>query len=141
MQIITNVTVEVKEGKGRKTLAPGKHNLAEAIAKELIDGGHAVTVDGDNTNTAPAGNKGKAPSKPATTDPAGGHGGAGGSGEGGSQFDAAAFLEATIPDIASKLPGLSAEQLDALAAAEQEREKPRVGVIEAIAEAKQGLAQ
>lgn len=124
MKVITNVTIEVKGEKGRQTLAPGEHNLSDAIAKELIDGGYAQ-VPGKNAPAAAS------TSTPPQADPNGNKG----------DFDVA-LLEGTVPDISAALQAgeFTAEHLDALAAAEQEREKPRVGVIEAIAEAKEALA-
>lgn len=126
MKVITNVTIEVKGEKGRQTLAPGEHNLSDSIAKELIDCGYAQ-VPGNNAPAAAAAST----STPPPADPNGS--------KGGQQFDVS-LLDGTIPDITEKLGGLPAEHLDALAAAEQEREKPRVGVIEAIAQAKEALA-
>lgn len=125
MKVITNVTIEVKGEKGVQKLPPGEHNLSDAIAKELIEGGHAQ-VPGKNAPAAAVTSTTQPP-----VDPNGS--------KGGQQFDVS-LLDGTIPDITEKLGGLPAEHLDALAAAEQEREKPRVGVIEAIAQAKEALA-
>jgi hypothetical protein len=43
MKIVTSVTVRVKGKDGHEYLAPGEHDLADAIAKELIEKGHAKT--------------------------------------------------------------------------------------------------
>lgn len=122
MKVITNVTIEVKIGQGRKTLAPGEHNLEADIANELIDGGYAEKVGKSEKG---------ADSNPPPADPNGG--------KGGSQFDTSA-LEGTIPEIVAVLGGLSADHLDALAAAEAASEKPRAGVLNAIEQEKAALA-
>lgn len=123
MKVTTTITVDFKDDKGRRNLAPGEHNLPDAIAKELIDRGFAQAAG----KSAPAAASTPAANPPPPPPPA--------------QFDTA-LLEGTVPDISAALQAgkFNAEHLDALAAAEQEREKPRVGVIEAIAEAKEALA-
>lgn len=64
--------------------------------------------------------------------------GAGDPGETGSQipgttFDAEAIITGTVAQVTSRLDGLTPEQLAAVKAAESDREKARVGVLEAIA--------
>jgi len=126
MKVTTTVTVDFKDEKGRRNLAPGEHSLPDAIAKELIDRGFAQAA-GKGAPAAAAAST----STPPPADPNGSKG----------DFDVA-LLEGTVPDISAALQAgkFTAEHLDALAAAEQEREKPRIGVIEAIAEAKEALA-
>lgn len=53
------------------------------------------------------------------------------------QFDAAAIVAGNVADAVKALAGLTAEQLDAVEAAEKASDKPRQGVLNAIAEAKQ----
>lgn len=73
------------------------------------------------------------------TDPLGEEGasaGAGGAGENGSlpsgTFNAEAIIDGTVEQVAARLEGLSPEQLAAVKAAENDREKARKGVLDAI---------
>lgn len=52
--------------------------------------------------------------------------------DGATDFDANAVVDGTVPVVASRLSGLSREQLVAVRAAEQDREEPRSGVTHAI---------
>ena len=63
--------------------------------------------------------------------------GAGGTGEDGSSpsgtFDAEAVINGNVAEVTERLATLSAEQLAAVKAAEEDREQSRKGVLEAIA--------
>ncbi|MBF5091919.1 hypothetical protein F1640_18360 [Novosphingobium sp. NBM11] len=63
----------------------------------------------------------------------------GGAGSGVDTFDAEPIIAGTIADVTARLAGLSADQLDAVAKAELDREQPRSGVAKAIEEAKANL--
>lgn len=113
MKVTTNVTIEVKDEKGRRMLAPGEHNLADAIAQELIEGGYAEAI----------GKGSKAASNPD-----------GGQGQG------RPLLQNPIPVIVEGLGKLNAEELDALFKEESDKgDKARKGVLDAIEAAKAEL--
>lgn len=64
-----------------------------------------------------------------------------GGGEGGADtFNAEAIIEGNLDQVKEKLAGLTAEQLELVAAAEIDREAPRKGVAAMIEEAKAALA-
>lgn len=58
--------------------------------------------------------------------------GDGGTGPGVATFNADAIIEGTIPDVAARLNGLTADELAAVQKAELDREQPRAGVKAAI---------
>lgn len=60
----------------------------------------------------------------------------GGAADGGADtFDADAVIEGTVAEVTAKLADLTPEQLEAVLAAEADREVPRKGVTKAIADA------
>ncbi|AXU17814.1 hypothetical protein C7W88_00060 [Novosphingobium sp. THN1] len=65
---------------------------------------------------------------------------AGGASVGTTTFDPEVIIEGKLDEVKAKLVGLTAEQLDLVAAAEIDREAPRKGVAAMIEEAKAALA-
>ena len=63
----------------------------------------------------------------------------GGAADGGASFDAEAFITGTVGDIVAVIPTLTIDELAAVDAAEVDREKPRIGVRQAIRNAIQSL--
>lgn len=59
----------------------------------------------------------------------------GGVADGGAAFDPEQVILGTVAEVTAKLAGLTPEQLEAVQTAEIDREKPRVGVTKAIADA------
>lgn len=77
------------------------------------------------------------------TDDSGATGGDGGNGPAGEQppsFDADAVIAGKVEDVAARLATLTPEQLALVAAAEEDREQPRKGVLAAIEAAKAAAA-
>lgn len=79
---------------------------------------------------------------PETTSPASGDGDGAASSDGGATdggadtgFDPEQVIEGTVAEVTAKLAALTPEQLEAVRAAEIDREKPRVGVTKAIDDA------
>lgn len=66
--------------------------------------------------------------------------GPGGASDGADTFNADAIIAGNLGDVKDKLAGLTAEQLDLVAAAENDREVPRKGIAAMIDEAKAALA-
>lgn len=64
----------------------------------------------------------------------------GGGAASGDTFDPETVIFGTVPEVAARLPGLTADQLDLVEAAENQRGQPRVGVINAIAAARAELS-
>ncbi len=55
-------------------------------------------------------------------------------------FDAEAIIDGTVGDVEARLANLTADQLDAVAKAELDREAPRAGVAKAIEHARKAFA-
>lgn len=120
MKVTTNVTVDYADDKGRRNLAPGVHNLDEAIAKDLIERGFAHV--GGKAPVEVTQEAGSAPPPPPPT------------------FDTS-LLERTIPDIEAELQKgeLTQDQLKALKKAEKAG-TARAGVFSALDKAFAALA-
>lgn len=105
------------ENMRRVELAPGEWFIGTALASEQpADGGYDWQKIGGKRVTVAVADEAPVPDTP--------------KGDGG--FDPEALIAKNAPDVIAALPGLTAEQLDALKAAEIDREKPRKGVLEAI---------
>lgn len=65
----------------------------------------------------------------------------GGAGSGVDTFDPEPIIVGNIADVTARLAGLNADQLDAVAKAELDREQPRSGIAKAIEEAKANLVK
>lgn len=92
-------------------------NVPECVVDALAGGGFTVTdaaVAGGVDDAAAGGDDGAPASLPA------------------GDFDVEAFIGRKVPDVVAELDGLTAEQLNAVLAAEQDREVPRTGVTKAI---------
>lgn len=77
---------------------------------------------------------------PADGDGEGADASPGGASVGTTTFNPEVIIEGKLDDVKAKLVGLTAEQLDLVAAAEIDREAPRKGVAAMIEEAKAALA-
>lgn len=134
------IIVHVEDTTGREAVRPafinGKKieypiNTPFEASKELV----AVLKDSTMTfEELPEG--GSEPADPAGDEGAAvDHGGAGGATPT-DDFDPEAIISGTVGEVAAALEGLTPEQLDAVEAAEKDREVPRKGVAEAIADAR-----
>lgn len=101
-------------------------------ALDLSNGYDVTRLDGEEPVSPPV--------VPADGDGEGADASPGGASVGTTTFDPEAIIEGKLDDVKAKLAGLTAEQLDLVAAAETDREVPRKGVAVMIEEAKAALA-
>ena len=113
---------------------PIAYNVPVTLAPEAIE---VLKTSGAVIEILPAGGEEAAsPGDPASADAAAA-GDPGGDSSGGAAFDAEAIIVGNIADIDTRLGTLTPEQLAAVEAAEIDREKPRKGVMELIAKARE----
>jgi hypothetical protein len=96
-------------------------------------------ADDDAPDTATA-DEGTGTPNPQALEGDGGTGEGGGTPLAGGTFDPEAIIKGKVEDVVAALAGLTPEQLDAVAAAEGDREVPRAGVKAGIEKAKEALA-
>lgn len=94
--------------------------------------GMALTIHDQDTHSPASDDAGNGDA--AAGDEPGGEAG-GGDTPDGEPFDPEAIIKGTVGDVAARLVNLTRDQLDAVKAAEDDREQPRTGVADAIAKA------
>lgn len=137
----TPVTLTVN-GKSFTAPANTEFDLPDLFVDAARNSGFDFVIegtDGDATDTAAA-DDGTGTPDPQAPDGDGGTGEGGGTPLAGETFDPEAVIKGTVDEVAAALEGLTPEQLDAVAAAEADREQPRVGVKAAIEKAKEAAA-
>lgn len=126
-------TIEVN-GMKASFLIDTEITLPEWAVEALdLSSGYDVTRLGGEESVSP-------PVIPADGDGEGADASPGGASVGTTTFDPEVIIEGKLDEVKAKLVGLTAEQLDLVAAAEIDREAPRKGVAAMIEEAKAALA-